>query len=317
MPASTLAILNPHAGRASGILGRLEGRLRGRLAEVMGGLEIERTRGPMDAARIAREAVRAGVKRLIVGGGDGTVSEVVTGLLAAGLGEEAEIGILPLGSGCDFARMLGIPTAPEKAIEQLAFGGCRRVDAGRIEYRDRMGQEKTSYFLNEASFGLSGLIVESVNRRAKHFGPRSSFILGTLGAIARHPQPDLVVRVDGREVHSGPASLVLAGNGRYCGAGMKIAPAAECDDGLFDVVVIEALSRPRLWLNLPLLYGGGHIDHPAVSVCRGNRVEAEVRGQGQALLDVDGEGLGELPVALELLPRAIGLFGLPEIQRDS
>ena len=98
---------------------------------------------------------------------------------------------------------------------------------------------------------------------------------------------------------------------------MKIAPGAECDDGLFDVVVIGALSRPRLWLNLPSLYSGGHIDHPAVSVCRGSRVEAEIRGQGCALLDVDGEGVGELPVALELLPRAIGLFGVPEGRGDS
>ena len=290
--------------------------MRGRLADVMGGLEIERTRCPLDAGRIAREAVRAGVKRLIVGGGDGTMSEVVTGLLAAGLGEQAEIGILPLGSGCDFARMLGIPTGPEEAIEQLASGGCRRVDAGRIVHRDPAGREKTIYFLNEASFGLSGLIVESVNRRAKHFGPRSSFVLGTLGAIARHPQPDVVVRVDGREVHSGPAALVLAGNGRYCGAGMKIAPAAECDDGLFDIVIIKALSRPRLWLNLPSLYSGGHIDHPAVSVYRAARLEAEVRGPSSALVDVDGEGVGELPVRIELLPRAIGLFGVPEARRD-
>ena len=315
MPAATLAILNPKAGRASRILGRVENRLRGSLAERMGGLEIERTRAPRDAARIAREAVRAGVKRLIVGGGDGTLSEVVTGLLAAGLGDEAEIGILPLGSGCDFARTLGMPLAPEEAIELLASGSRRRVDAGRIVHMCSQGREQTRYFLNEASFGLSGLIVETVNRRANHFGPRLAFALGSLAAIARYPRPNVVVRVDDREVHAGPVALVLAANGRFCGAGMKVAPGAECDDGLLDVVIIKAISRPRLWLNLPSLYAGGHIDHPAVSVHRGVRVESVVREPVPALLDVDGEGGGGLPVQVELLPRAIRLFGVPVRRR--
>lgn len=311
MPAATLAILNPNAGNASRILGRVETRLRESLSDILGGLEIERTRAPRDASRIAREAARAGVKRLIVGGGDGTLSEVVTGLLAAGLGQETEIGILPLGTGCDFARTLGIPLAPERAIELLATGVCRRVDAGRIEHRGRGGEEQTLYFLNEASFGLSGLIVESVNRQSNKLGPRASFVLGSLAAIARHPQPEVVVRVDGQEVHSGRAALVLAANGRFCGAGMNMAPGAECDDGLLDVVVVEALSRPRLWYNLPSLYNGRHVNHPAVSVHRGTRVEAEAVGESRALLDIDGEAAGEVPVRIELLPRAIGLFGLP------
>lgn len=282
---------------------------------MLGGLEIERTRAPRDAGRIAREAVRAGVKRLIVGGGDGTLHEVVTGLLAAGLGEDAEIGLLPLGSGCDFARTLGVPLDPQQAIAQLAGGVCRRVDAGRIVHRQRDDGERTVYFLNEASFGLSGLVVERVNRWAGRFGPRTSFVLGSLAAIARRPAASAVVRVDGQEVHSGPISVVVVANGCFCGAGMKIAPSAECDDGLFDVVVVEALSRPRLAWNLPSLYGGRHTEHPAVSVYRGVRIEAERQGGQGALLDVDGEGLGELPVEIELLPRAIGLFGLPGSQR--
>ncbi len=289
--------------------------MRGSVSASLGGLEIERTRAPRDAGRIAREAVRAGVKRLIVGGGDGTLGEVVTGLLEAGLGEEVELGILPLGSGCDFARTVGVPLDPQQAMDQLARGVCRRVDAGRTVHRDRAGDERTTYFINETSFGLSGLVVDWVNRQAKRFGSRTSFALGSLGAIARWPTTSAVVRLDGREVHRGPISLVLAANGRFCGAGMKMAPGAECDDGLFDLVVVAGLSRPRLGWNLPSLYSGRHTGHPAVSVHRGSRVEAESWGERGALLDIDGEASGELPVAIELLPRAIGLFGLPGPQR--
>jgi len=311
VPAGTLAILNPCAGNAAKLIGRIESRLRESLADVLGGLEIERTRGPRDASRIAREAVRAGVKRLVVGGGDGTLGEVVTGLLEAGLGQDAEIGVLPLGTGCDFARGLGIPMAPEKAIEALAGGTSIRVDAGRIVYRDHGGAERATHFLNEASFGLSGLIVEAVNRSQRRLGPRLSFAVGSLSAIARHPQPEVVLRVDGEEVYAGPVALVLAANGRFCGAGMKMAPGAEFDDGLLDVVLVRALSRPRLWANLPSLYSGRHIEHPMVSVHRGACVEADVRGADPALLDVDGEALGALPIRVEVLPRAIGLFGVP------
>ena len=109
--------------------------------------------------------------------------------------------------------------------------------------------------------------------------------------------------------------MVLAANGRFCGAGMKMAPGAECDDGLFDLVVVAGLSRSRLSWNLPSLYSGRHTGHPAVSVHRGKRVEAESCGERVALLDIDGEASGELPVAIDLLPRAIGLFGLPGPQR--
>ena len=101
------------------------------------------------------------LKRLVVGGGDGTLGEVVTGLLDAGLGQDAEIGLLPLGTGCDFARSLGIPLAPEKSIEALAGGKSVRVDAGRIAYRDHAGAEGSAHFLNEASLGLSGGIVDA------------------------------------------------------------------------------------------------------------------------------------------------------------
>ena len=303
--------MNPSAGNAAKLLGRIEARLQASLSGVLGGLEIERTRGPRDASRIAREAVRAGVKRLVVGGGDGTLGEVVTGLLDAGLGQDAEIGLLPLGTGCDFARSLGIPLAPEKSIAALAGGKSIRVDAGRIAYRDHAGAEGSAHFLNEASLGLSGGIVDAVNRSQRRLGPKLSFALGSLSAIARNPQPDVAVRVDGEEVYAGPVALVAAANGCFFGAGMRVAPGAEMDDGLLDVVIVRALSRPRLCANLPSLYSGRHIEHPMVSVHRGVRLEAEVRGPDPALLDVDGEALGALPIRVELLPRAIGLFGVP------
>jgi YegS/Rv2252/BmrU family lipid kinase len=306
VPAPTLVIANPKTGAGSRRWPKLEDALR----EALGELEVERTRGPRDAERIAREAVRAGVERLVVAGGDGTTSEVVTGLLSASLGDYAEIALLPMGSGCDFSRSLGLPRAPEAVIAGLAEGTRRRVDAGRISYRDRSGEPRSAYFLNVASFGISGLTDELVSRAGKHFGPSAAFGIGTVRAIVHYRKPRVEVRVDDRVVHTGLISLVTAANGRYFGSGIQVAPAARVDDGVLEVVVIGDLSKPRLIANLPSIYRGTHVTHPKVTLHRGTRIEAQVLS-GEALLDVDGEPLGLLPVTIEVVPKAIQLFGLP------
>lgn len=307
MPSQTLLILNPKAGRGAARFGRVQ-RI---VTEALGEIEVARTRAPRDASRIAREAVRAGVSRVVVGGGDGTLSEVVTGLLEAGLGGYAELGILPLGSGCDFARSVGVPQGIEEAAALLRDGSRSRVDAARIRYRDERGQPRTSYFLNEASFGLAGLTVALVNRMGKRFGPRLAFALGSVGAILRGCEPDVSIRVDERTVFEGRISMVVAANGRHFGSGMKIAPDALVDDGALDVVIVERLSRMRLLARFPSLYRGTHLRYPEVRHHRGVRIEAILRGDDYAPLDVDGEAVGELSIEVEVLPKAIGIFGLP------
>jgi YegS/Rv2252/BmrU family lipid kinase len=281
-----------------------------RLRDVLGDLEVERTRGPLDARRIAREAVRAGVERIVVGGGDGTMSEVVTGLLAAGLGEYAELACLPLGSGCDLPRTLGLSRKPDDVIDGLAAGTSRRVDAGRVLYTDRDGAERTTYFLNITSFGISGLTVELVNQAKKRFGPTAAFALGTLRAISRYEPAEITVRVDGIEVHRGPVNMAAVANGRYFGSGMMVAPSAEVDDGLLELVLVSGLSKPRLVAHFPSIYRGAHFSHPNVSHHRGVKIEADIVS-GRALLDVDGEQPGLLPAVVEVRPKAIGLFGQP------
>jgi len=225
----TLVIVNPRS--RNGATGRHWERVRRKLLGALGSFDVERTRGPRDAERIAREAVRAGVERVVVAGGDGTLSEVVSGLLGAGLGDRAEIGLLPLGTGGDFARTLGLPRDLDAAIACIAAGRPRRIDAGRVDYLDEHSREATAYFANVTSLGISGLTVQLVNRTTKVFGGTLSFLVGTVRSIARYRCPDVSVRVDGRIVHQGPLTLATAANGRYFGGGMQVAPEARTDDG--------------------------------------------------------------------------------------
>lgn len=305
MAQRTLVILNP-ASR-NGATGRRWAAVEEKLRGALGPIEVERTRGPRDAERLAREGVRSGVERLVVAGGDGTLSEVASGLLATGLGGYAQIGLLPLGTGCDFGRSLALPRNIDDAIEVIAAARPRRVDAGRATFTDARGAERVSYFVNVSSFGISGLVDEIVNRTTKALGGPTSFAIGAVRAIFAYRAAPVEIRVDGSLVHEGPLVLATGANGEYFGGGMHVAPEARLDDGLLDVVVISALTKPRMLAKLPRIYRGTHLADAAVALHRGRLVEA--RSAGVVPVELDGEPLGRLPARYEVLPGALSVLG--------
>jgi YegS/Rv2252/BmrU family lipid kinase len=241
-------------------------------------------------------------------GGDGTTSEVVSGVLGAGLGERTCIGLVPCGTGGDLPRTLGIPADHDEAIARLVAGKTRRLDAGRVRFRDRAGREATAYFLNITSIGLSGLVTELVNSAPKALGGRVSFLIGTLRGIARWKSPMVRVRVDGELVHDGRLVLATAANGRYFGGGMQVAPRALPDDGLLDVVVVPHQPAWKLIADLRHLYGGAHVGRGSVRGVRGRRIEAEAPTD-TVWLEIDGEPLGTLPATIDVLPGAVLFLG--------
>jgi YegS/Rv2252/BmrU family lipid kinase len=305
----TLVVVNPHS--AGGSTGRRFREIEPQLRSTLGELDVQRTLGHRDAERIARAAVAAGVQRLVVAGGDGTTSEVISGLLAADVAHECQVGLLPMGTGRDLPRTLGIPSDPASAIAALGRGATRRIDAARVRYRDRGGARRTAYSLNVTSFGLSGLTVELVTRAPHFLGGSFAFLLGALASILRYRCRNVRIRADGAEVYEGKVVLAAAANGRYFGGGMHIAPGARPDDGLLDLVIVRELPKASLVANLPGLYRGTHLAHPAVSVVRARRIEAHPASPDSppVWIDVDGEGLGTLPIEIELLPRAVTLVG--------
>lgn len=304
MRTRTLAIVNPCS--QDGATGRRFGRVERRLREVLGPLEVEWTRAPRDAERLAREAVRAGVERLLVAGGDGTLSEVATGLLGAGLAEYARIGVLPFGTGGDFARTLGLPRQLEPAIACIAEGKVRRIDATRVTLQDDDGRERVCFGVNITSLGISALAAALTERSPRFVGGTGAFLLGTLRAILRHRSHPVTLRVDGEVVHEGPLILATAANGRYFGGGMLVCPQARCDDGRLDVVVVAGLSKAQLLARFYEIYRGTHLADPAVRSFRGRVIEA--LGPGAVRLEIDGEPLGALPARIEVLEGALSLL---------
>ena len=296
----TLVIANPMSG--AGATGRRLAHLEPRIREALGPVALERTRGPRDAERLAREGVAAGIDRVVVVGGDGTLSEAVSGLLGAGLGRRARLGLLPMGTGGDLARSLRIPRDIDQALACIAEDHARTLDAGRVDYQAPEGR-RTAYFLNVASLGISGLIDMLVNRAPKFLGGQASFGIGTVRALLQYRPPSVRLRVDGEVVHDGPLVLAAAANGRCFGGGMQIAPNAELDDGAFDVVLIDGDSKWVLLTKLPKLYRGTHLGEPEVKSYVGRSIEAE--SSDEVWIDIDGEPLGTLPLRCEILPAAV------------
>ncbi|HEU4429032.1 MAG TPA: diacylglycerol kinase family protein [Myxococcota bacterium] len=299
----TLIVVNP-ASRA-GATERGFGALERRLREALGSYDLAWTKGPRDAVRIAREAATAGYERLLVGGGDGTASEIATGLLGADMGEDVTLGFLPLGTGGDLLRTLGVPRALGGALAILRAGKTRVIDAGRLDYTDDFGQRAQTYFANETSAGLAGLVAQLVTHATKSLGATGSFLLGTLRGLARYQPLPARVRVDGELAHAGPLVLATASGGRYFGGGMHVAPNASVSDGLLHAVIIPGMGKPELLARLPSLYAGSHLRAPGVRELCGRVVEIEPLGPRAPRFECDGEALGTAPLRAEIVPRAL------------
>ncbi len=299
----TCVILNPAS--AAGTTGRRQPSIVARIEAVLGPVELRVTDGLGDARGLARAATENGCRRILVAGGDGTLSEIANGILTATKGAAGgpAIGLLPLGSGWDFARTLGLPRDFEEALACIADGRTRAVDVLRVDHRDMTGAPRSGFVVNEASAGLSGATVRFVGRFAKRLGARLGFAAGALAAIATHRAEKMCVRIDDKEVYMGPVSLIVAANGRYFGAGMRVAPGAIADDGRIEVVLIRGLSIPRLLKNFPSIFAGTHGNHPSVSFYSAKKVQ--VSSTDSSPVDLDGEPLGVIPMNVAILPRVL------------
>ncbi len=271
------------------------------------------TEQPGHATDLARKAVEEGVDRVIAVGGDGTANEVINGLLSLTAGSSAatSFGVIPCGTGSDFCRSLGLKPDPAAAIARIASGRERLIDVGHSTFTDKSGHTSQRLFINIATFGLSGIISANINDRSRAAflpGPMR-YLAGTLSALAGYRPPRMRITMDGtmveRDVH-----LAAVANACFFGGGMKIAPEASLDDGLFDVVILDAIPRLRLARKIAKVYGGRHLGEPEITFLRARHVIAENVDPGHAamgLLDLDGENPGMLRAEFSILPKALRL----------
>lgn len=306
----TQVIVNPMS--ANGATQRRWPELRTALDEVLEDWEDVFTTAPREATTLAREALKDGHQMLVSVGGDGTTSELVTGLFEPGplgiedrlIREGVVLGPVRAGTGGDFARYLGLEHKLPQAVAHLAGEATRACDLGVLEYTTHEGELARTAFLNITSFGLSGMVDEKVNGASKALGGTTSFLIGLGKALMAYRPAYVRIRVDDEDLYTGEMVTCAIANGQYFGGGMRFAPEAEIDDGQFDVVV-QVSTGLREYVNIRDLYTGRLIDWPTVRHTRGRVIEAWPEQDEPVLLDVDGEPLGRLPAKIWVRPNAV------------
>ncbi|MEO8611352.1 MAG: diacylglycerol kinase family protein [Chloroflexota bacterium] len=294
--SKTLIILNPHAG--SGRAGRLWTELEPLLWQTLGELVVAITQRTEEVAQHLDKAYASGLTRVISIGGDGTNHALVNALADLNErnpnGTQMVYGNLPIGSGRDWARFKGIPFDIKKAAHWIAEAKPQATDIGLLTFD---GQRE--HFLNIASAGLSG----EVDRRVNNIKTRHpwTFLQATVASIMTHQPQPMQVTLDGQAWYDGPAYLVAVANGTTFGHGMKIAPNAQTDDGLFDVVLVKGASRATILSALLSVYSGSHLTHPCVQ--SGKAKEVRIQGEtGAVALDLDGEHATGRDLTFKLQP---------------
>ncbi len=280
-------IVNPRAGRGRGE--KLSRELERRLRTLGSPFSILETRFPGHATELAAQAAREGCSHLAVLGGDGTITEVVNGLV----GSEVVLGLLSVGTGNDLARSLALP------YNDLA-SSLRVVLNGRVGSID-VGRDGDRYFVSALGVGYPADVAAETNRLQWLKGP-PAFFLAVYKALNRMRVAALRIELDDRVLEVDCTSLLIQ-NTPFTGGGLKMAPEAKLDDGLFDVVVIDSIGRLDLMLNFPRVYRGSHLDHPNFSLYRSRRVRVTAETPLHKMCD--GDVAGWLPVDAEVLPGAL------------
>lgn len=300
------AVVNPVAGGGRGA--REWPAAEAALTARFGSFPVLRTSGPDEASGLAERLARKGAEIVVACGGDGTLSEVADGLLrsAETAGAAPKLGPLPVGTGSDYARTLGLSADIVENAARIARDEWRAVDVGRVEFVGDDGRRRARYFVNIASLGLSGPIDRAVNagRRKGRVDGKLVFLVHTLRALAHYRFENVRLVLDERPPVESRIALIAVANGRYFGGGMMVAPAAEIDDGAFDVAIFRPAGKFELIRNLNRVYSGAHVALDSVEIVRARRVSVEPIG-APALLDIDGESPGRIPASFEIRPRAL------------
>lgn len=265
--------------------------------------ELRMTERPRHAIELARRAIDEGNRFIVAMGGDGTIHEVVNGMMGdeGPLNPEAVLGVVPAGSGSDFIRTFGIPAAPEHAVKHLTGDGLFLIDVGKVTYTTN-GDSISEFFPNIAEAGLGGEVVRRAERLPRNLG-KSRYMVGFwLSLMTFKTTPGKVLLDD--KVYEGPITNLVVANAQFFGGGMKIAPRAHPSDGLFDVLVQKGTKRDYI-AGITKVYKGEHIPSPAIKQYLVKRVEVVTDEPLQ--VEADGEILGKTPAVFEIVPNAINL----------
>lgn len=288
-PRRMKLVVNPAAGGGAGL--RALPKIQRFLKELGGDFDLHITSKPKEAKAIAHSAVRLGCGVVVAVGGDGTVNEVATSLV----GTEVALGVIPTGNGNDFFRITGIDASLLACCKALTAGKFRRIDVGTL------GEDR--FFFNALGVGLNGTIAHRAGRTHLLRGS-PLYLYATLKTIPLYHPPQMKVRIEDYELQS-RTTLIAVGNGTSTGGGFQLTPFASPDDGLFDICLVEGVSKLKMFYHLPRLSRGNIPRLRSVKMFRSRKLEVESETPFTAHLDGEILGTDLRRLSADLLPKKL------------
>jgi diacylglycerol kinase (ATP) len=249
---------------------------------------------------LTERAARDGAELVVAVGGDGTLNEVVNGLARAGT--SAELAMIPLGTGMDFVRTYEIPTRFDEAVRNALEGTTRTIDVGRVSFREWDGRAGERYVANVGSVGMSAAVAQRANGMSKALGGKATFFYALTRVFFEWKNTDVSVQLDDERREARLHDVIVA-NGQWHGGAMWLAPQAQPDDGLFDVVLIGDVTKRDFITTAPKIYKGTYLSHPKVELLRSSTVAVDAAEH--LPIELDGEQVGTTPARFEIVPAAL------------
>jgi YegS/Rv2252/BmrU family lipid kinase len=264
--------------------------------------DLVRTQRPWHAAELAEQAARDGFETIVAAGGDGTSHEVLNGLMAAanGNGIIAAMGILPVGSGSDFANTMGIPPTLREACRQLAHSQIKMVDVGQVS----LPGHPPRYFDNTVNVGFGGIVTREA-RKIKRLRGMALYLPVVLKTVFLHHKPlQVTIGYDERTLSLRTVMITIA-NGSREGGSFFVAPEAQPDDGLFDICIVHEIGRLGMLGIIPHFMKGTHVGRKTITMARARRVT--ISSPDDLIAHVDGEMLctDAHRIEFDILPRRL------------
>jgi diacylglycerol kinase (ATP) len=297
--ARTVFLVNPAS--SNGATGRRWPELAHRAAQL--GLEGETffSERPGHLIELAERAVAEGADVVVAVGGDGTLNEAVNGLVRSG--GTAELATIPLGTGMDFVRTHGIPTAFDDAVGVAREGRARTIDVGRVSYRTWDGHNAERYYANVGSVGMSAAVAQRANGMSKAMGGKATFFYALVRVFLEWDNTVVTVELEDGTRREGRMHDVIVANGQWHGGAMWLAPEAQPDDGRFDVILIGDVTKRDFITTAPKLYKGTYLSHPKIELLRTGSVSVDA--PERLPIELDGEQIGTTPATFQIVPSAI------------
>lgn len=301
----TQVIINPESNQ-----GRTKKRwehIRKALKFFIKEFKYEFTEKPLQAAEISRAAIKEGTELIVGVGGDGTMNEIANGFFEneKPINPETTLGIVPSGTGSDFCRSLNIPFGLKNALQVITQAPSNLIDIGRVKFKDHSDSDEERLFLNVSDFGIGGEVVHRMNQD-KLKKKATSYFRSLVTTFMSYKLKNLRIKIDNEDITLQEYMIGVISNGRIFGKGMKIAPDASLNDGLFDLVLVKGMNKFEFFRNVYKLYTGTHLSHPKISHMRGSQIDViPADSKETVLIEVDGEQVGSLPATFEIIPASL------------